>query len=54
MQKTNIDMNTKSNDLKKKISSMGDEKEKLDSVFNDTKDNVRDLFKSYSKMNKKK
>ena len=51
---TNINISTKSNDLKKKISSMGDEKEKLDSVFNDTKDNVRDLFKSYSKMNKKK
>jgi hypothetical protein len=54
IQKTNIDINTKSNDLRKKISSMGDEKEKLDGVFNNTKDTVRDLFQSYSKMNKKK
>ena len=52
--RNSININTKSNDIKKVIGSMDDEKGKLDNVFNTTKDNVRDLYQSYSKLNKKK
>ena len=52
--KNSININTKSNNIKKVIGSMDDEKGKLDNVFSTTKDNVRDLYQSYSKLNKKK
>ena len=54
LEQNSVGINTECNNIKKGIESLNNKQDDLDKIFNDTKDNVSDLFKSTSNIGGKK